>query len=129
MLLTRKVFNTRRLPAVLTALLTVGLTACHAPTPDEQDQALQQSEQAARAAAAAAADGNAPPVGSCDASQVQGLVGTGFNDNDGAQAMADANAQQLRVLKPDDMATMDFIGERLNIELDDKGVVTSVRCG
>lgn len=98
---------------------------------DEQTEALEQSEQAARDVAQPAPEAAAvpPPVGNCDAAQVQGLVGTAFDEAAGTQAMQDANAQQLRVLKPEDMATMDFVGERLNIELDDKGVVSSVRCG
>lgn len=119
------------LRVLATAFLAAVVAGCQAPLPDEQDEALQQSEQAARDAATPSADAasSAPPVGSCDASQVQGLVGQAFTDAAGEQATADASAQQLRVLKPDTAATMDFVGERLNIELDEKGVVTGVRCG
>ena len=44
-------------------------------------------------------------------------------------AQQDASARELRVLKPDDMTTMEFVGERLNIEVDEKGVVSGLRCG
>jgi uncharacterized protein YuzE len=32
-------------------------------------------------------------------------------------------------MKPNDVATMEFLGDRLNIEVDDKGAVSGVRCG
>ncbi|WP_256202363.1 I78 family peptidase inhibitor, partial [Stenotrophomonas pictorum] len=70
-----------------------------------------------------------PPVGSCDASQVQGLVGQTWSEAMQAQAKDDAGASEVRVLKPNQPVTMEFIGERLNIELDEKGLVSGVRCG
>ncbi|MGV8961744.1 MAG: I78 family peptidase inhibitor [Stenotrophomonas sp.] len=109
----------------------VALSACSSPTPEEQDEALAQSKQAAQAAATPAADSAviAPPVGSCDASQVQGLVGQPFNENLLDQAKQDAEAHEVRVLKPGQPVTMEFIGERLNLEVDEKGLISDVRCG
>ena len=46
-----------------------------------------------------------------------------------AQAKEDAGATDVRVLKPYQPVTMEFIGERLNIEIDEKGMVSGVRCG
>ena len=71
----------------------------------------------------------APPVGNCDATQVQSLVGQAYTDKIGSQAQQDASAKQLRVLKPNDMTTMEFVGERLNVEVDEKDVVSGLRCG
>ncbi|MDV3467253.1 I78 family peptidase inhibitor [Stenotrophomonas sp. C3(2023)] len=116
--------------AVPAALL---LAACSAPPPDEQEAVSTEAQQAADAAAAPADEAGkateAPPVGSCDASQAQGLVGQTYTDALGSQAQQDASAQELRVLRPDDMTTMEFVGERLNVELDEKNVVSGVRCG
>jgi len=70
-----------------------------------------------------------PPVGSCDASQVEGLVGQAYTEALAEQARQDAGAAKLRLLKPNQPVTMEFLGERLNIEVDDKDVVTGVRCG
>lgn len=110
------------LPAVL------ALTACQAPALDEQDSATAHAQQAAEAAKAPADDAGkateAPPVGTCDASQVQSLVGQAYTDALGKQAQEDAGASQVRVLKPNDVATMEFLGDRLNIEVDDKGAVS-----
>jgi hypothetical protein len=45
------------------------------------------------------------------------------------QARSDAGAKHVRVLKPDQRVTMEFDGERLNLEVDAEGRITSVRCG
>ena len=118
-----------RRPAALiaTAALLLALSACTKPAPEEQDEALNQSQQAAEAAAAPAEA--TKKQGACDASQVQGLVGQTYSDAMQAQAKEDAGATDVRVLKPNQPVTMEFIGERLNIELDEKGTVSGVRCG
>lgn len=119
------------LVAVFPTLLA--LAACQAPPMDEQEAVGTHAAKAAEAAAAPAqteAKGlDAPPVGECDANQVQSLVGQAYSDALGNQAQQDASAKQLRVLKPTDATTMEFVGERLNIEVDDKGVVSGARCG
>lgn len=117
--------------ALLSALLL--LAACSAPPMDEQDAATARAQQAAQEAAAPSdATGKAieaPPVGSCDATQVQSLVGQPYAEQRNAQAQQDAHAREVRVLRPGDMTTMEFVGERLNIEVDEKNVVSGVRCG
>jgi len=118
--------------ALVPTLLLLG--ACKAPPTDEQEAAGTHAQKAAEEVAAAPADTTgkateAPPVGNCDANQVQSLVGQPYSDAIGAQAQQDASARELRVLKPDDMTTMEFVGERLNIEVDEKGVVSGLRCG
>lgn len=119
-----------RRPAALiaTLVLALALTACKSPAPEEQDQALDQAQQAAKAAVAHG-DATPPPPASCDASQVQGLVGQPWTEALQTQAKEDAGANDVRVLKPNQAVTMEFIGERLNIEVDEKGVVSGLRCG
>jgi len=117
--------------ALFPALLVLG--ACSAPPMDEQEAVATNAQKAAEAAAAPTDEAGtaleAPPVGTCDATQVQSLVGQPYTEQIGSQAQQDAGATTLRVLKPNDMTTMDFVGERLNIEVDGKNVVASVRCG
>ena len=109
------------------------LAACSAPPMDEQDAVTAKAQQAAEQAAAPTdATGKAteaPPVGSCDATQVQSLIGQPTSDAVARQAQQDAGAKDVRTLGPDDMTTMEFVGERLNLEVDAKGVITGVRCG
>jgi hypothetical protein len=119
----------RRPAAMIGALsLALALAACNGPAPEEQEQALDQAAQAAQAAASTA-EATPPPPASCDASQVQGLVGQTYSDAVQAQAKEDSGASDVRVLKPNQPVTMEFIGERLNIEIDDKNVISGVRCG
>ncbi len=127
----RRVRRSVGLIALFPALLALG--ACKAPPMDEQEAVATHAQKAAEAAAAPADETGkaieAPPVGNCDATQVQSLVGQPYTDEIGKQAQQDAAAASLRVLKPDDVTTMEFIGERLNIEVDAKGVVSGARCG
>lgn len=118
--------------ALVPALLLLG--ACKAPPMDEQEAATAHAQKAAEEASApapaeAGKATEAPPVGNCDATQVQSLIGQTWSDGMEGQAQQDSAAKQVRVLRPNDVTTMEFLGERLNVEVDDKNVVTGVRCG
>lgn len=117
--------------AIPALLLTLALAACSAPDPDEQTAAAEQSQAAAAEAAQPAAPaGEAPaPEGSCDDTQAQWIIGKTATPADFDQAGKDAKAATVRSLKPGQATTMEFNPNRLNIDLDDKGVVTAVRCG
>lgn len=121
----------RALALIVAPALALALAACNGPAPEEQDRALDQAKQAAAEAAAPAPElaATPPPVASCDATQVQGLVGQAYSDALAEQARQDANATQVRVLKPEQMVTMEFLGDRLNIEVDEKNQISGVRCG
>ncbi len=122
----------RRPTALIAALsLVLALGACKSPAPEEQEQALDQAKQAADAAATPDPEvaTTPPPVGTCDASQVEGLVGQPYTEELAEQARQDAGAATVRMLKPNQPITMEFLGERLNIEVDDKNLVSGVRCG
>lgn len=117
-------------PLLPLSLLILALSACGASAPDEQQQALAQAQQRARAQAAPAPEA-APPADAtaCDATQAQWLVGKTPGPADADQAKADARAAGVRLLKPDQPVSLEFNAARLNIELDEKGVAVSVRCG
>ena len=85
----------RTLALTAATALALALAACNGPAPEEQDQALDQAQQAAAEAAAPAPDAATPPAGSCDASQVQGLVGQPYSDAVGEQARQDAGAEKV----------------------------------
>lgn len=114
------------LPAA--ALLTLGLAAC-TPRTDEQEQAVAQSEERAQEAAQPAPP--PPPVtaATCDDSQAQWVIGKKPTEADMEQARKDSGAETVRALKPGQAVTMEFNASRLNLDLDDTGVVTAIRCG
>lgn len=115
----------------LLALSLLSLAACQSPQPDEQESVTAQAQRDAADAATPTPDTapEPPPIGECDASQLQSLVGQPLTDALSAQAKEDAKAAEVRVLEPGQMVTMEFKGDRLNLEIDAKRVVTSVRCG
>ena len=110
------------------ALLTLALAAC-APTPDEQEQATAQSEQRAEEAAQPAPPEPTTAAAACDDSQAQWAIGKKATDADVEQARKDAGAETARTLKPNQPVTMEFNANRLNLDLDDAGLVTAIRCG
>ncbi len=114
------------LPAV--ALLTLGLAAC-TPDADEQQQAVAQSEVRAQQAAQPAPASPPSAAAACDDSQAQWAIGKQVTDADVEQARKDSGAESARTLKPDQAVTMEFNGNRLNLDVDVAGLVTSIRCG
>jgi len=112
-------------------LIAITLAACTA-APDEQQRAVEQSEQRAELAAQPAP---APPAAAavdaaaCDAVQAQWLVGKTPTEAEIEQARTDAGAQSARSLKPGQAVTMEFNATRLNLDLDEAGTVVSARCG
>ncbi|WQG57340.1 I78 family peptidase inhibitor [Pseudomonas sp. RTB3] len=45
------------------------------------------------------------------------------------QARTRAGAQNARVLKPSDMVTLEYRSDRLNLNADDRSIITRVNCG
>jgi len=108
---------------------TLTLAACTA-APDEQqlarDQAVERAQQAAQPQPVGAP---AVDAAACDPVQAQWLVGTTPSEAEIEQARTDAGAQSVRSLRPNEVVTMEFNDTRLNLEVDEAGVVQSVRCG
>lgn len=121
-------------PALLALPLALLLGAC---TP--RSDATQDSAPAAAPAAPVATapvEAAPPPMESpadlprtCDAGPVQALVGQEATEAVVAQATADSGSASVRVLKPDEAATMDYRQDRLNIDTSDAGIIQSLRCG
>ncbi len=110
------------------AVLTLCLAAC-APKPDEQEQAVAQSEERAEAAAQPAPPTPPAPATACDDSQAQWAIGKKVTDADVEQARKDSGAEIARTLKPNQPVTLEFNANRLNLDVDDAGAVTAIRCG
>ncbi len=70
-----------------------------------------------------------PQVMQCQADPGQAYVGRPASEDVIAQVKAATGAASVRVLKPGMMATMDFRDDRLNLHLDEHGVIAQVICG
>lgn len=130
--------RTRAIPvAMLSATLVLLLGAC-APGSQEPapPAAVDPADTPADTRPPASAGPTPPPAGNadetpslCNADAVQDLVGQEATEALVAQATADSGSASVRVLKPDDAATMDFREDRLNIHTDDAGVIERIACG
>lgn len=117
---------------------TVLLAACSQPsTPGAPEPGTSTPATTPPAAPVASAPATPPPAdddpavppASCDATRAQWAIGQSLDEALLERARVDAGAGQVRSLKPDQVVTMEFNGERLNVDLDAAGNVTGVRCG
>lgn len=65
----------------------------------------------------------------CNADSVQSLLGQKATAEIGADALAKSGSRTLRWIPPNSAVTMDFRQDRLNIDYDDKMVITRIHCG
>ena len=68
--------------------------------------------------------GTAPVAGDCGASGLQQLVGQPASTLETMRF-----SQQLRVINPGQMVTMDYLEGRLNIAIDEQDRISRVYCG
>ncbi len=65
-----------------------------------------------------------PTLALCGLANVK--VGAKLSDN---VRRAAANNSRLRILRPGDMATMDFVQDRINLIVDSEGYIVDIKCG
>lgn len=65
----------------------------------------------------------------CNAEPAQGLIGRNASEAVVKQAMTASGAKSVRVIPHDGMVTMDYRGDRLNIQLDERGNIVAITCG
>jgi Peptidase inhibitor I78 family len=65
----------------------------------------------------------------CGASLIQTYIGLRANQTVREEVTRRSGAATIRWIAPGDAVTMDFSAARLNVELDEDGVVTTFRCG
>jgi hypothetical protein len=73
---------------------------------------------------------SAPSAGGpCNAASAQFAVGQAYSDALGEEARQRSGARVMRTLRPNQAVTLEFNGERLNLQLDAVGQVAAARCG
>ncbi|MFW9080109.1 I78 family peptidase inhibitor [Pseudomonas sp. P2757] len=65
----------------------------------------------------------------CEAQSAQFAIGKKASPELLEQARTKAGAQNARFLKPDDMVTLEYRSDRLNLNTDNALVVTRINCG
>lgn len=128
----------RALNHIPIALATLTLAGCASQPAAEGGATSERPAAAAPAGETSTSDSTAAapaqaPAGEataqCDASKAQSVVGQNYTDALAAQAQAAAGAKTVRRLVPGQAVTMEFNGERLNLETDASSVIVTVRCG
>ena len=69
------------------------------------------------------------PTGKCSASDLGNLVGAAATPSLVNRAKRRAGASVVRVLKPGQIVTMEYLNGRLNVNVDDRNRVKSFSCG
>lgn len=69
------------------------------------------------------------PAAQCSTADVQFLLGKTVDERIAQEARRRAHARVVRVLRPGQMATLEFNPARLNLRTDAQGMVVSVDCG
>ena len=72
---------------------------------------------------------DAPAGGVCNAAAAQAVRGRSADAQTVEQARVSSGARRARVLYPGQVTTKEFDAERLNLDVDAKGVILAVRCG
>lgn len=106
---------------VLMAIALAGCAERQGPPPVETAPPMMGSRPAG--------PGAEPQIDSCGLGSIGDLVGKAVTETMADDARKRSGARAVRVIRPGTMVTMDFRPDRLNIDVDDKGIVTNLRCG
>lgn len=107
-----------------TALLGLGLAllAACAGNPDKP-------REPAAAKVTADSEPSADFDSRCDADPIHDLIGKTLDNQLATEARDQADARFLRITRPNQPVTMDYNPQRLNIDIDNAGVILQVSCG
>ncbi|MGO1069804.1 I78 family peptidase inhibitor [Lysobacter sp. CA199] len=65
----------------------------------------------------------------CNAEAARWAIGRAPDEATVERARTETGSRDVRVLKPGMAATMDFRPDRLNIDVNERGAITGLRCG
>lgn len=65
----------------------------------------------------------------CGAQRVQDRIGRQHDEGLAESIRQESGAAVLRVIRPGHVYTMDYRSERINVHIDEGGVITSIGCG
>jgi len=74
-------------------------------------------------------DPQPPTAAQCNVEPARALVGKQGSAENVEEARRRSGATVARVIKPGMMVTMEYREDRLNVDLDEAGVIRNVRCG
>lgn len=67
--------------------------------------------------------------GMCNAEAVRWTIGREPTPEVIERARVESGSATVRVIRPGEVVTMDYRGDRLNLDVNERGAITSARCG
>lgn len=67
--------------------------------------------------------------GKCNADTSQGLIGQPWTKKMQSRLRERSHAFKVRVVRPGEMVTMDFVDNRVTVTLDERNHITKIACG
>ncbi|QWP77450.1 Elastase inhibitor AFLEI Flags: Precursor [Lysobacter sp. K5869] len=126
----------RFLPALcLAGALPLAMSACASSRPAaEMASSAEQASAAGQTVAEPAAPAQPaplPPRPSCnaDAAKAAGLIGKTADAATVERARAAAGGHTVRVLKPGQMITKEYLDGRVNVHVDERNAIVEIGCG
>ena len=123
---------------LIPVLLVAALSACaNSGAPRSSSAPAAPSSSSAPAASDSASSGttygsssSSQPTGkTCDASSLQSQIGQKATQSVLEDLRTRSGATTARILRPGQLVTMEYNDTRLNLIVDDKDVMTAIRCG
>lgn len=74
-------------------------------------------------------DADTGATGPCNADNASWAVGQAATPEVVERARAGSNSRDVRVIEPGQAVTMDHRPDRLNIDVNERGAITGLRCG
>ena len=117
-------------PVALAAVLAVALCACASTRDDDASSAPPAAAAGTTTSEAPTATPPGDASAQCNAAAAKAFIGREATEATVAEAQTAAGATgAVRVIKPGQPVTMDFRGDRLNVEVDERNGIVRLTCG
>lgn len=119
-------------------LLVASLTACantgaprsaSAPAPSSSSASSPSEAASSSSSGISSASGYGYGEKSCDAAALQSQIGQKATPSVMEDLRTRSGSTTARMLRPGQLVTMEYNATRLNLIVDDKDVMTAIRCG
>ncbi|AUA58133.1 Peptidase inhibitor I78 family [Achromobacter spanius] len=121
------------LVASLTACANTGTSSSSAPAASSSSSSSSSSDSTSGGASyGGSTSGSAMPgygTKTCDAAALQSQIGQKATTSSMEDLRTRSGSSTARILRPGQLVTMEYNATRLNLIVDDKDVMTAIRCG
>ncbi|MCS3506014.1 MULTISPECIES: I78 family peptidase inhibitor [Achromobacter] len=119
------------LVASLTACANTGTSSSSAPAASSSSSSSSSSDSTSGGASYGGSGSAMPGYGTktCDAAALQSQIGQKATTSSMEDLRTRSGSSTARILRPGQLVTMEYNATRLNLIVDDKDVMTAIRCG